>query len=178
MGRVNISAVEKICNTALNTQAVKNKIATTQRQMIASGKKNNAQSQLRMEQAGKILLDLIIEYLPHSLSKMRSELTNSILSIDTNSTYYQLDINFPATVLKRTSLYPEEYEGIDNIIALFNNGYDARSYVYGHWATAGKRVRSVTSRPALQFMQEAISNFNNTYGSQYSCRARLGDQYK
>lgn len=71
-------------------------------------------------------------------------------------------------------------DGIDNIVALFNNGYDAGKRVFGLWAghedlgVIGSRV----SRKGLQFMQEAVRNFNRKYGAAYNVTATLDDVYE
>lgn len=84
------------------------------------------------------------------------------------------------------------YEGIENIVALFNNGYHARSYVYGWWdghqATGDGVLRSGTSgdfawvrskkeREPLQFIQQAVMDFNANYGSEYGVTAVAGAAY-
>lgn len=75
------------------------------------------------------------------------------------------------------------YEGVDNIVAVFNNGYHARNYVYGWWnhhrpsgeALARSNgfedfawVRSRKDREALRFIQQAIMDFNGNYGTEYN----------
>ena len=97
--------------------------------------------------------------------------------------------------LHRESLLPEEYDGIDNIVALFNNGYSANNYVYGWWdghAPSGGAVgelrnagwtdsvytRSRKERPALNFIQQAVAEFNATYGAEYSVTATASDEYR
>lgn len=97
--------------------------------------------------------------------------------------------------LHRDSLENDHgYEGIDNIVALFNNGYDARNYVYGWWnghtattdevsfrsGTDGDYawVRSKLSRPALNFIQQAVADFNGNYGADYGAVAVAGEDYR
>ena len=78
------------------------------------------------------------------------------------------------------------YSGIDNIVALFNNGYHAQNYVYGWWdnhSPSGEAVgrslynddyawvRSKKERDALKFIQQAINDFNGNYGSEYNITA-------
>lgn len=78
------------------------------------------------------------------------------------------------------------YNGIDNIVALFNNGYHAQNYVYGWWdnhSPSGEAVgrslynddyawvRSKKERDALKFIQQAINDFNGNYGSEYNITA-------
>jgi len=86
-------------------------------------------------------------------------------------------------------------EGIDNIVALFNNGYHASDYVYGWWdghqATASTLfrsgsdikanyawVRSQKDREGLHFIQQAVDDFNGNYGAEYHVTATAGDVYQ
>ena len=89
------------------------------------------------------------------------------------------------------------YNGIDNIVALFNNGYTASNYVYGWWyghrgTTPEVRfrsgdlgfgdvddawVRSKISREPLHFIQQTIADFNGNYGADYDVTAVAADIY-
>ena len=84
------------------------------------------------------------------------------------------------------------YEGINNIIALFNNGAHAESYIYGWWdghTATGEAlfrssgvnnstwVRSQKDREGLHFIQQAVSDFNGNYGSIYNATAVAGGDY-
>lgn len=100
--------------------------------------------------------------------------------------------------LHRDSLYTKGYSGVDNIVALLNNGYvntggSARNYVYGPWfghqptggalddARSTDGIAYIHSRKdfgGLHFIQIAIDNFNKTYGSVYNVTAVPGDDYK
>lgn len=95
--------------------------------------------------------------------------------------------------LYRPSLL-DTYGGIDNIIALFNSGYNASDYVYGYWDNhqyTGEwnilrqnpfsdfaYIRSRKERDGLYFMQSGVDDFNGNYGSYYGANAVLGDEYK
>ena len=98
--------------------------------------------------------------------------------------------------LHRESLDPDSYGGVDNIIAVLNNGYSAGDYVYGWWEgheptennayrsgwTGGRLgrayIRSRKDREGLRFIQQAISDFNGNYGSDYNVTAVAGDDYR
>lgn len=84
-------------------------------------------------------------------------------------------INFGGD-LSRDSLYKEKYGGVDNIIAIFNNGYHAKNYVYGYWHDQPTHSRK--NRDGLHFIQQAISDFNDVYGNRYNVTAIAGEQYK
>lgn len=86
-------------------------------------------------------------------------------------------------------------EGVNNIVALFNNGAHASDYVYGWWngheptpSTAYRSgwhggqlgyawVRSKKDREALHFIQQAVGDFNGNYGSDFNVTAVAGDDY-
>lgn len=85
------------------------------------------------------------------------------------------------------------YEGVENIVALFNNGYHAKNYVYGWWN--GHRatgdgvlrsgadndfawVRSKKEREPLHFIQQAVQDFNANYGADYGVTAVAGTIYE
>lgn len=70
-----------------------------------------------------------------------------------------------------------EYHGIDNIVALFNNGYKADATVYGLWSSHGDWVASKPERPPLRFIQQAIADFNGNYGADYGAVAVAGADY-
>lgn len=84
-------------------------------------------------------------------------------------------------------------EGIDNIVALFNNGAHASNYVYGWWNHHSPKgdalsrsspsddfawVRSTKDREALHFIQQAVRDFNGNYGAEYNVTAVAGDDYQ
>lgn len=96
---------------------------------------------------------------------------------------YEFDIYF-ADDLSRESLYTDENQGsgINNIIALFNNGYVASAPKYGWWenhkptgeslirsGVNGKDayIRSLQGRQSLNFMQRAIQDFVSKYQGKY-----------
>lgn len=95
--------------------------------------------------------------------------------------------------LHRDSLYPEGYDGVQNIIALLNNGYHAKDYVYGRWAghspaggskldggsaDASAYIRSRKDREGLRFIQQAVKDFNGNYGADFNVTAVAGDSYR
>ena len=86
----------------------------------------------------------------------------------------------------------DDYIGIDNIVALFNNGYVASKPVYGLWygheSTVGSGqyrslpgvyayVKSRQARPSLHFMQQAIEDFCAKYSKKYNLTIELADMY-
>lgn len=94
---------------------------------------------------------------------------------------YVMEISFTDD-LTRESLEPARYDGARNIVAIFNNGYPADagrsvaiSNVYGWWHS--EYIHALGSRPGLHFMQTAVDDFNQTYGSQFGIHATVGEIY-
>lgn len=55
-------------------------------------------------------------------------------------------------------------EGIDNIVDLFNDGYNASKSVYGKWNGHGNDIiQSTDKRKGLHFMEKAVERFNNKH---------------
>lgn len=87
---------------------------------------------------------------------------------------------------------PDTSSGIRNIVALFNNGYNAENYVYGYWnghkdimgssfhgwsTDTDAFIRSKISREGLGFIQQAVDDFNGNYGNMYQATAIPGNEY-
>lgn len=68
--------------------------------------------------------------------------------------------------LHRDSLAPETYGGVDNIVALLNNGYTAGGTVYGQWH--GKQIHSLRKRTGTHFIQSAVRQFWDKYAGVYN----------
>ena len=68
-------------------------------------------------------------------------------------------------------------EGIKNIVALFNNGYKARSQVYGTWVKHGINVSSMPERYPIHFLQHAIEDFNSHRSEDVLVYAELNKEY-
>lgn len=93
--------------------------------------------------------------------------------------------------LSRPSLWnDQDYEGIHNIVALFNNGYVASAQTYGWWEghrptgewssyasggydAADAYIRSNIGRPSLHFMQRAVEDFLSKYQAHYNVQVEL-----
>lgn len=153
---------------------------------LASGKR--LVSMVSMEEAAKLLIAVIQKHIPDSIANVGNTLNNSS-PIKRKDGSFEVKVAFDAGVLHRESLYYDEYDGIDNIVALLNNGYHARNHVYGWWdghkdtprnpyVDTDSWIRSKKDREALNFMQAAVAEFNSSYGEKYDVTAMLGDNYK
>ena len=94
---------------------------------------------------------------------------------------YVMEISFTDD-LSRESLQPEDYGGVRNIVAIFNNGYpadrsraEAISHITGWWH--GKNTVALEFRPGLYFMQDAVNDFNLNYGLPLGIYAEVGAIY-
>ena len=77
---------------------------------------------------------------------------------------YKVTVTFTGN-LYRPSLDSAKYGGIDNIVALFNNGYAApgAEYVIGTWH--GETISGNPFRDSGRFMQAAQKQIENKYAS-------------
>lgn len=80
---------------------------------------------------------------------------------------YQIEVWFTGN-LRRDSLNVDDYDDIDNIAALLNNGYSARNRTYGIWLNhSNYSIPSLQNRTGAQFIQNAIRNFMGNYATEY-----------
>ena len=81
---------------------------------------------------------------------------------------YQIGVSF-ANNLSRDSLAPDEYpEGIENIAALLNKGYDAKNTVYGIWyGRTSYNIPSLQNRAGAHFIENAIRKYMDGYAKEY-----------
>ncbi len=144
-----------------------------------------------MTNLAKILSTITRKHLPASIARVGEALKDSE-PVKTIGGGYEVIVRFSRDALHRDSLYEDRYEGIDNIVALLNNGYRASNYVYGWWdghkptGAATQRssldsdyawIRSMKEREALHFMQDAMEEFNSLFGEKFNVTALLGSDY-
>lgn len=83
---------------------------------------------------------------------------------------YQIEVWFSGNLhgnLHRDSLAPDEYDGVDNIAALLNNGYTANKSVVIRDDTGNVIYSSLPRRSGAQFIQNAVRNYMASYASEY-----------
>ena len=105
-----------------------------------------------------------------------SELARDVLDDITHSAPYSdgekvyVDIMFTDD-RHRDSLDPA-YDGIDNIIALLNNGYNANGAVFGDWIDHNnvehEDTWSVRRRGGAHFIEQAVTDFWGNYATDYN----------
>lgn len=72
-------------------------------------------------------------------------------------------INFTDTNMERISLAPDIYGFTDNIVVMFEKGWNAQDYTYGMYN--GRRIRSRKTYPGAYFIHNAVDEFNSRYAS-------------
>lgn len=92
---------------------------------------------------------------------------------------YQIPVWFEND-LRRDSLCLNEYDGIDNIAALLNSGYDAGHVVYGIWLHHSPfNIPSLQHRSGARFIENAIRDYMGNYASDYGVTdIEVDDIYK
>ena len=92
---------------------------------------------------------------------------------------YQIPVWFEND-LRRDSLCTDEYDGIDNIAALLNSGYDAGHVVYGIWLHHSPfNIPSLQHRSGAHFIENAIRDYMGSYASDYGVTdIEVDDIYK
>lgn len=139
-----------------------------------------------MNEYGDKLIQMIQDHaqrcnLPDSVIAHFASLTRSrIQKLPDGS--YAMEILFTDD-LTRQSLQPEDYKGVQNIVAIFNNGYpsdrsrsEAISHISGWWHE--RNTTALEYRPGLYFMQDAANDFNQRYGVKLGVYAELGEVYQ
>lgn len=118
------------------------------------------------------------------LAQCSSGLPASVQSIVANASIGPISENGPGSYsvslqfhgdFVRPSLQPTKYGYVNNIVALFNNGYRAGGQVFGDWH--GNRIGSLQERAGTHFVNEAVAVFNSTCGGQYHATASASGEY-
>ena len=99
---------------------------------------------------------------------------------------YKIDITFEDDLSRMSLLITSGKnsgkrtgDGVSNIVALFNNGYNANNNVFGLWESHGENISSLTHRKSLNFMESTVESFNREWGNLYNVYAYISsDEYK
>ena len=189
-----MSKLQAYANTAVGKKRMKDCIqsARDSGKPLASGEEVVGKKQ--MLEMANALAEMIRKRLPSSIADVGETLSVGTPTKRADGSY-EVVLRFDSNALHRDSLENDDlgYDGIDNIVALFNNGYHAKNYVYGWWnghrptgeaigrsMTASEDyawVRSKKEREALLFMQDAEAEFNSVYASKYGVVVQLGSDY-
>lgn len=187
-----MAKLQAYASTAAGKRRMKDYIndARDNSRRLASGQQMVGPKQ--MAEMANALVGIIRRKLPQQIAEVGNTLVASA-PVKNPDGSYSVTLSFSTEALHRDSLDNDlGYEGINNIVALFNNGYHAKNYVYGWWE--GHRpigeaisrglgdedyawVRSQKEREGLHFMQEAAEEFNAAYGVKYNVFVQLGSDY-
>lgn len=151
----------------------------------------------RMAQLAQELIDILKTTaqsydLPDSVMAHFDSLT--AMFEDTGDNRFTCYIYFADKNISRPSLENDykQWGGINNIVALFNNGYVASAPKYGWWKghkpsgesvyrsgveSANAYIQGTQARPSLRFMQSAIEDFYSKYAKRYAMTVVLNDDY-
>lgn len=181
-----------IINTGVIAEKINSYVKST------SGKKKIYEKLQSMDKENtdiaKSLAGLLGEYIAYTAEEY--ELPRSVINLVTQIEYsvgtvvkkkneraVEIGMHFTGD-LYRMSLSKEDGrttgDGIDNIIALFNNGYTARKSVKGIWHGHEElgTINSVKHRDPTNFLQDAINDFINDYAGEYNITVSLSPKYK
>lgn len=151
--------------------------------VVGSGGSRPLVTVVEMEEAAKKLIISIQNQaksfgLDGSITELMDSLTHS-KPVKQADGSYEVEIYFTGNK-HRESLYPKGYpEGIDNIVALLNNGLSIRAdgkQAFGMWH--GRMTRGLRTREGLHFIQEALFEFNNAYGDAYKAAVWVDPIYE
>jgi hypothetical protein len=166
---------------------------------LASGK--TVLTEAKVQEISDGLVTIIVKHLPESITAApRSVLEDLYVSAPLlEDGKYTVKVKF--SNLHRQSLINDQpgaktYDGIDNIIALLNNGYEAKHIVSGWWVgheslnedTAQRQweglgvqdaawIKSRRKLEGLHFLDDIKREFYATYGQQYNVELIFGDDY-
>lgn len=154
MASINMSSIMSKAKASLSNSNISGSVDLT----------GNADAYAIVQSAGEDLVAAINREIG-STGRFAGAIGNArIVSISVSGTTGTVEIDIDKN--HRPSLWPEGYpDGWDDMAQLFNNGYNAKNYVYGNWN--GKRIRSRRSMPAMHFIQRAVDSFNGT-GNRYT----------
>lgn len=199
---INIDSIMSKVSAYAQSSAGKEKMNKRIQQYVSSGVKQTAAGgkilteDKMWEAVSKFLYVMRVTAAEYGLPESVMEHINGLESagqIRKTPDGYEIALYFEGD-LHRDSLDNDlGYEGVDNIVALFNNGYHARNYVYGWWdghkatgdgvlrsgvGTDFAWVRSKKEREPLHFIQQAVHDFNANYGADYGVTAVAGTAYE
>lgn len=164
-------------NVKINMDSISDKIKSYSNSSEGKEKIKRTIDISTINEATQELVNMIKDNLPLSI---RDNVKIICSDPDEVNGIWRVEINFDAESVFRSSLLDDGNMGygVDNIVALLNNGYHAQAYVYGYWDTAGKEIWSRKDRAAEGFMQTAINTFNTDIGIKYGCTAKLSEKYE
>ena len=108
------------------------------------------------------------------------------VTVDEKNGVYTVDIYFQDDLSRMSLLITKGKrkgqrtgDGIENIVSLFDAGYEASKPVFGTWHGHEDlgNIRSKTHRDGANFIRDAIDTFNQKYGAEYFVTASASEEY-
>lgn len=156
MAQINMASVTSKVNAWANSSSGKTAINAVAIKMAMSGG-----GKVSPGEVAAAFISVMQGFIPAELSGI--SMVNS--GITQGDETFTLTFDFVGN-MARPSLRPDMYGGINNIVALLNNGYAASGPVFGQWH--GTDIKSKVVRPGTHFVQNAVSAFIGQYGGKYS----------
>lgn len=200
MAEINLRAIDEKCRRWSNTTEGKRRMRQAMREAVREGRQytgcgDRVATETDMWTAAAKLINVL-----HSTAQSYGLPASVMAHFDSlhSSEIHQMPDGTSVIYiyfgddLHRDSLYSDGYDGVDNIVAVLNNGYHAANYVYGSWdghSPTGESlfdgrsidtsayIRSRKDRDGLAFMQQAVQDFNGNYGADFNVTAVVGDEY-
>ena len=170
MTTVNMESILSKAKKYTNTPQFQDKVRKKVDSIILSNGSTGMSGGSKISIGGlRMAAEKFIEVLKNEISNSNIAISDVIsLEYDTPKKVginrYQIEIWF-SNDLHRESLAPDKYDGIDNVVALFNNGYTAHNAVHGTWH--GQEIYSLTNRAGIHFIDSAIRSYMANYASEY-----------
>lgn len=166
------------------SETIKNYVRDNNRYVTANGKTIGGDRIITQQEMRDVARELVF-YIKQAAAScdLPASVMEHIESFDISSEseesdeFYYIGISMSDNA-KRPSVQPEKYDGVHNIVALFNTGYSANGRVFGHWDSADKDIWTLQHREGLRFIQQAIDRFNSTYAKEYDVTVFLSSEYE
>lgn len=181
MASCNWDSVLKKAQAAAKTESVQKKIEGAIDNHILNGKKLNAKNTVKPIRDAAMKFAEVLSKEVHSCAgsvpasgQLGRTAISALSSMNisppekTAKYRYQIGVSFSGD-MSRDSLDPSYFpEGIDNIAALLNNGYSAKSTVYGVWLNHSPwNIKSLTNRTGAHFIDNAVQSFKTGDAPKY-----------
>lgn len=170
MASINMESILAKARACTNTAEFQKKIEQKADILIANGGANDIIGGRKVTISGmSVAAAKFIEVLQNEITSSGIAIAD-VISLEHSTPYkvgtnkYQIAVWF-SNDLHRNSLVPDKYDGVDNIVALFNNGYSAGNTVYGIWH--GEKIASLNERVGIHFIDSAVRNYMGNYASEY-----------
>lgn len=189
MANLSESEINDMLRAYIKTPAGKRKVAKHVDDVVAgkTGSKDTkgAVTKDKMKEAAELLRESVVqaamEDAKHNEAYSQDGIPYSIIDLIDTLTYsnpkkrsngiYEVTFHFGGN-LYRPSLEPEKYHGIDNIVALFNNGYVSPNskYVNGMWHN--EMHFGLPYREGHHFIERGVTEYNWNFGDAYNSIAK------